>query len=68
MIREFKEKDAAAIAGIVSEAFSDEVLIGMSKLTAEEIVESSKHQGVKIFVCENEKDGVVGFLTMIEEA
>jgi RimJ/RimL family protein N-acetyltransferase len=65
MIREFKEKDAAAIAGIVSEAFSDEVLKGMPKLTAEEIVESSKHQGVKIFVCENEKDGVVGFLAMI---
>jgi predicted transcriptional regulator len=48
------------------EAFSDEVLKGMPKLTAEEIVESSKHQNVKIFVCENEKDGVVAFLTMIE--
>ncbi len=34
MIREFKEKDAAAIAGIVSEAFSDEVLKGMPKLAA----------------------------------
>jgi RimJ/RimL family protein N-acetyltransferase len=50
----------------VCEAFSDEVLKGMPKHTAQEIVESSKHQGVKIFVRENEKDGVVGFLTMIE--
>jgi hypothetical protein len=52
----------------VCEAFSDEVLKGMPKLTAGEIVESSKHQNVKIFVCENEKGGIVGFLSMIEGA
>jgi RimJ/RimL family protein N-acetyltransferase len=47
------------------EAFSDEVLKGMPELTAEEIVESSKHQG-RFSCVKTRKTGVVGFLTVIE--
>jgi RimJ/RimL family protein N-acetyltransferase len=54
------------ISEIILEVLDDEISRGMSQLTPEQIVAFSKRSGAKIFVCVNEKDEVVGFLTFTE--
>jgi ribosomal protein S18 acetylase RimI-like enzyme len=65
-IREFNEKDASAVVEILTEAFSDEIALGMPPLTAKQIIEFSKRPSVQILLYENEERAVVGFLTMAE--
>ena len=66
MIREFREKDAETLANISQEAFSDEIVKGMSRLKPEDFIEYSKRPGVKIFVTESSRGLVVGFLSLTE--
>jgi len=66
MIREFREKDAGTLANISQEAFSDEIVKGMSRLKPENFIEYSKRPGVKIFVAESSRGSVVGFLSLTE--
>lgn len=65
VIRQFSERDAAAIALISSEAFRDEMDRGMPSLTPERFIGSSRKPNVKIFVAED-AGNVVGFLTLTE--
>ena len=66
MIREFREKDAGTLANISQEAFSDEIVKGMSRLKPENFIEYSKRPEVKIFVAESSRGSVVGFLSLTE--
>jgi ribosomal protein S18 acetylase RimI-like enzyme len=65
-IKEFHEKDAKAVAQIFTEAFNDEITRGMPLLTPERFVDLAKRPGAKVFVAENARDKLLGFLTLSE--
>ena len=64
-IRDFSDSDAVALAEISNEAFSDEMILGMSSFDPKRFIDFSEKEGVRIFVAED-KSKILGFLTLTE--
>lgn len=68
VMREFSKKDAPAIVKVLTEAFSNEIALGMRRSQPKQLIEFSKRPTVQTLVYENWESVIAGFITMAEES